>query len=112
MKTEISEAIALLRRNGYTVIYPSKTMDDVLEEWIEYKKERKQTYKKRGLEMCKKKLFELSNGNPRIAQMIVEQSMANNWAGLFGLKSENKQNMPVGMVLHNESDKYENDKGW
>ncbi len=42
------------------------------------------------------KLLKLSNNNPVTAKSIVEQSMANNWAGIFELKETKKEN--VNMV--------------
>ena len=54
------------------------TMEAVITKWLEYKKEKRQTYKPRGLEAVKKRLMGLSGGDPVIANAIVEQSMANN----------------------------------
>ena len=65
-------------------IYPCK---EALEIWLAYKKEKHQTYKPRGLEALKKKLLQLSNGNPEYAKVIVEYSMGNNYAGLFAPKN-------------------------
>ena len=65
-------------------IYPCK---EALEIWLAYKKEKRQTYKPRGLEALKKKLLQLSNGNPEYAKVIVEYSMGNNYAGLFAPKN-------------------------
>ena len=59
---------------------------EALEMWIAYKKEKRQTYKPRGLEALKKKLLQLSNGNPEYAKEIVEYSMGNNYTGLFSPK--------------------------
>lgn len=68
-----------------------KEWDEVLKPWLEYKKERKQTYKSpRAIKALKTKLFNLSNGNLEVAQLIIEQSMANNYAGLFELKESRK----------------------
>ena len=64
--------------------YPCK---EALEEWLAYKKEKRQTYKPRGLEALKKKLLQLSNGNPEYAKVIVEYSMGNNYTGLFAPKN-------------------------
>lgn len=64
--------------------YPCK---EALEAWLAYKKEKHQTYKPRGLEALKKKLLQLSNGNPEYAKVIVEYSMGNNYTGLFAPKS-------------------------
>ena len=64
--------------------YPCK---EALEMWLAYKKEKRQTYKPRGLEALKKKLLHLSNGNPEYAKVIVEYSMGNNYTGLFAPKN-------------------------
>lgn len=59
---------------------------EALDMWLAYKKEKRQTYKPRGLEALKKKLLQLSNGNPEYAKEIVEYSMGNNYTGLFSPK--------------------------
>ena len=64
--------------------YPCK---EALDMWLSYKKEKRQTYKPRGLEALKKKLLQLSNGNPEYAKVIVEYSMGNNYTGLFAPKN-------------------------
>ncbi len=64
--------------------YPCK---EALEMWLSYKKEKRQTYKPRGLEALKKKLLQLSSGNPEYAKVIVEYSMGNNYTGLFAPKN-------------------------
>ena len=64
--------------------YPCK---EALDMWLAYKKEKHQTYKPRGLEALKKKLLQLSNGNPEYAKVIVEYSMGNNYTGLFAPKN-------------------------
>lgn len=64
--------------------YPCK---EALEMWLAYKKEKRQTYKPRGLEALKKKLLQLSSGNPEYAKVIVEHSMGNNYTGLFAPKN-------------------------
>jgi len=59
--------------------------------WLEYKKDCKQKYSsQKSLEACYRQLKEKSGHNPTIAKSIVEQSMANNWAGLFELKQSVK----------------------
>ncbi len=60
---------------------------EALEMWLAYKKEKRQAYKPRGLEALKKKLLQLSNGNPEYAKVIVEYSMGNNYTGLFAPKN-------------------------
>lgn len=60
---------------------------EALDMWLAYKKEKRQAYKPRGLEALKKKLLQLSNGNPEYAKFIVEYSMGNNYTGLFAPKN-------------------------
>ena len=64
--------------------YPCK---EALDMWLAYKKEKRQTYRPRGLVALKKKLLQLSNGNPEYAKVIVEYSMGNNYSGLFAPKN-------------------------
>ena len=88
--------------NNITPYIPLKSKNENLEEiipeddkaylpamntWLEYKKEIKKTYKSQSsVLMCLKRLKQLSKDNPDTAMKIVEQSIANNWVGLFGLK--------------------------
>lgn len=60
---------------------------DIFIYWLNYKKERKQSYTQSGAEACYRKLKKMSNNNPQVALAIIEQSVANNWAGLFELKN-------------------------
>lgn len=59
---------------------------DIFDYWLHYKKERGQTYKQAGVEACYRKLVKMSNGDPQKALEIIEQSVSNNWAGLFSIK--------------------------
>ena len=60
-------------------------------KWLHHKRKQGKTYKdSESTELAYKKLFELARGNPDTAMKIVEQSMANNWAGLFELKTSQK----------------------
>lgn len=59
----------------------------IMEEWLEYKRNRKEMYKTpASIRKCYNSLLALSDSNPTTAQQIIDQSMANNWAGLFELK--------------------------
>ena len=69
--------------------------------WLEYKHQRRESYKSdMSLKACYNKLVKLAGGDPAVAMAIVEQSMANNWAGLFPLKNERPNgtaiNQPTG----------------
>ena len=80
------------------------TMEAVIIKWLEYKKEKRQTYKPRGLEAFKKRLTGLSGGDPVIANAIVEQSMANNYAGVFPLKNNNNANGRQSNIIDKVAD--------
>ena len=70
--------------------------EDVFNIWLEYKHQRRESYKSEmSLKMCYNKLLNLSNGDPFIAGLIVEQSIANNWAGLFALKNDNNERTKI-----------------
>ena len=72
--------------------YISPLFSASFERWLKYKKERKQAYKTEDSKRAAyDKLIKISNNNPAMAEKIVEQSLANNWAGLFDLKEQPKQ---------------------
>jgi len=57
--------------------------------WIEYKKDRKQSYRtQKSLEACYQNLKLLSDFNPVTAKQIVLNSISNNWSGLFKIKTD------------------------
>lgn len=69
--------------------------DEPMTDWLLYKRERKQSYNSEiSIKKCYNKLLELSEGDAKTAQAIVDQSIANNWSGLFPLRNErtNKTN--------------------
>ena len=83
------------RNTNYTDSDSDSDSDSVIDiqykpafdRWLKYKKERKESYKTKDSEIAAyNKLVRLSNNNSSIADKIVEQSLANNWAGLFELK--------------------------
>jgi hypothetical protein len=68
----------------------SQEFAPVFLDWLEYKRSRREGYKTdRSLKACYNMLVNLSGGNAEVAARIVEQSMANNWKGLFPLKDNN-----------------------
>ena len=81
---------------------PKKTLLDMsmvapqmikpVETWLAYKKEKAQSYKPTGFKTFYKKLCELSGNNPQVAMAIIEQSMQNNYAGIFPLRNNNNNN--------------------
>lgn len=62
--------------------------EPLIDSWITYKKSRGQSYKtKQTLDVFVKRLIEMSNGDYAVAEKIINQSIANNWAGVFEIKS-------------------------
>ena len=82
--------------------FEDEDMNNAILKWLVFKKEKKQAYKPRGLETLKTKLLSLSNGNGKIAMQIVEQSMMNNYSGLFPLKNDTNFNPSAEQKLHQD----------
>lgn len=69
-----------------------ENFEPIMKDWLNYKKARKSPYKNdKSILACFKNLYKLSGGNAETARQIVEQSMANNWQGLFPLKDTDKR---------------------
>ena len=66
--------------------------------WLEYKsKEHKFKYKtEQSLKVCYNDMVKKSDGEPAMAQAIVEQSIANGWKGLFKLRQDYGQRTANG----------------
>ena len=87
-------------------------MQPVVEKWLRYKREKGQSYKPTGFSTFVNKLMKLSGGNVETAKQIIEESIANNWAGIFPLKN-NAARMPIGFVqTDNNKDKYKEQTIW
>lgn len=72
--------------------YIAPEFENVFMRWLKYKNERRQSYKTEDSRRAAyNKLIRLSGNSPGRAEQIVEQSLANNWAGLFDLKEEAKK---------------------
>lgn len=68
--------------------FVDEAFKDIFREWLEYKRERKENYKsEKSLKMCYNHLLKLSDDNPEKAKLVIEQSIASNYAGLFELKN-------------------------
>lgn len=74
---------------------------DVVNTWLNYKKEKQQTYKQSGFNAMVKKLIAYSGGDPQIAQQIIDNAMAANYMGFFPLKNNGRQQInPIVDVIH------------
>jgi uncharacterized protein YdaU (DUF1376 family) len=73
--------------NGIEDEFVLNEYKELYEKWMNYKKERKESYiSKESRKLFYNQLLKYSNNNPEIAKLIIEKSMANNWAGIFELK--------------------------
>ena len=73
--------------NSYEWSMLSDEMKKLVMQWLEYKKEKKQTYKPTGFKTFCKRLIDLSGNDPVKARLIIEYSMSNNYSGIFELRS-------------------------
>ena len=75
---------------SYDLSFIDDAFREVFYSWLEYKRQRKEKYKvQSSLMQCYKNLLKLSHNSPETARLIVEQSIGNNYAGLFPLKQQN-----------------------
>ncbi len=77
------------KRKDLDLSFVEPSFQPIMADWLAYKSERGQTYRQTGAEGCYSRLKALSGGDPDAARKIVEQSVANNYAGLFPLKTSN-----------------------
>lgn len=83
-----------------------KQFEEIFFKWIEYKKERKESYKSlKSEEVFYNKLLELANYSPFEAEQIINQSIANNWAGIFPIKNNNLKNLNNATTTSNPNDR-------
>lgn len=64
-------------------------MREAVDTWLAYKKEKAQSYKPTGFKTFYRKFCEMCGNNPQVAMAIVEQSIQNNYSGLFPLRNNN-----------------------
>lgn len=76
----------------------------IIKIWCEYKRDKKQKYKsQKSFQTMVNHLHKLSKGNPHDAKLIVEQSIGNNYAGLFELSNKlSTNNLPLGFKLEDD----------
>lgn len=76
-------------KKGFDLSFIDERFMEAMESWLSYKKEIKDSYKsERSIKACYNNLIKLSGNNPTKAMEIVNQSIANNWKGLFELKEK------------------------
>ncbi|OPZ76638.1 MAG: hypothetical protein BWY78_01308 [Alphaproteobacteria bacterium ADurb.Bin438] len=72
------------------------------ERWIDYRKKIKKPIKSASLKACYEQLCTLSSFDGEIASLVVNQSIANGYQGLFELKTQKQY--PRGQPLTNDVD--------
>ena len=96
------------KKNSFDYSFVEPDLQKQFEEWIKYKQIENQMYKRQcDLELCYKKLKEYSGGNAEKATLIIEQSMTNNWSGLFELKTSTPST-----TLKSSEMNYDKDSDW
>ena len=80
------------KKSGIDMSIVAPNMVEPVETWLAYKKEKGKMYKPIGFKNFYKKLCELSGNNPQTAMAIIEESMANNYDGIFPLRNNNNNN--------------------
>lgn len=72
---------------GYECDFIDDIFLPIIRDWIEYKNSRGEKYSSaKSILALYKKLIKLSGGDPEVAKQIIDESMAQNWAGIFELK--------------------------
>lgn len=85
------------RKHNFDFTFLDAKFIPVFMEWIDYKKSRNENYKtQKSLEACYRNLLRLANNNPNTAKLLIDQAMGNNWAGIFPLKINGRnQDEPI-----------------
>ena len=105
-KEKVKEKVSKKSQFDYSFVDPQ--FRKPFEEWLKYKRSKNQMYKRQcDLELCYKKLKKYSDGNVEKATLIIEQSMTNNWSGLFELKTSTPST-----TLKSSEMNYDKDSDW
>lgn len=90
VESEIFKNINMSAKNGHEEIplpFTDSEFTEKWKEWLQYRKERRLgAYAPTGLKSTFTRLKKMCHDDPRIAIEVIDQSLANNWQGLFELK--------------------------
>lgn len=112
LRTRLDASVDKKKKTTLDMSVVRADMQPLVEKWLRYKREKGQSYKPTGFSTFVNKLMKLSGGNVETAKQIIEESIANNWAGIFPLKN-NAARMPIGFVqTDNNKDKYKEQTIW
>jgi len=84
----------------------NKEIEIIFKKWLDYKKERGQSYKPIGLKTAYKKLIDYSGGDFKKAKEIIDSAISNNYAGFFPLREDFNKSKGV-QVADNKYDNLE-----
>lgn len=102
------EKAKVTKKNSFDYSFIEPRFRKPFEEWLKYKRSKNQMFKRQcDLELCYKKLKKYSDGNVEKATLIIEQSMTNNWSGLFELKTSTPST-----TLKSSEMNYDKDSDW
>lgn len=102
------EKAKVTKKNSFDYSFIEPQFRKPFEEWLKYKRSKNQMFKRQcDLELCYKKLKKFSDGNAEKATLIIEQSMTNNWSGLFELKTSTPST-----TLKSSEMNYDKDSDW
>lgn len=102
------------KKEPLDISYVEPSFQPIVADWLAYKSERGQTYRQQGVKACYIRLLKLSRNDSMVAREIINQSMANNWAGLFELKqppnhdtrTTNSRTLPDNPQYRSDNDKF------
>lgn len=88
------------KRKELDTSFVAPEFKSVVDEWIAYKSELGKSYKAQGFKAFYNRLVNLSGGDSDKARKIVEQSMANNWQGIFTLnETKNEKANGINRIM-------------
>ena len=87
----------------------SEEMMPVVEEWLAYKRQKRQSYKPKGFVIFYNKLMKDCGGSVAVAKQMVDFSIANNYDGLFKPKESYRRHELPGQVMRGEKREYNED---
>jgi hypothetical protein len=87
------------KENGVHLPFTHDGFIEKWQEWLNYRKERRlPAYVPTGLKQTFTKLIRLSGNDPLKAIQILDESIANNWQGIFELKTITNGNTTQGFT--------------
>ena len=82
-KTSNNPSLSKKEKKVLDLSFVGIEFSDMIDRWLKYKQEKRQSYTQTGVESLYRRLLMLSNGDARTADQIVEYSIAQNYAGLY-----------------------------